>query len=246
VSLAGSVLVVTGGSRGIGRSIVLGAVARGARVIFCSRSLGDESEAVERAAGGAALAVEAHVTREADVERLFDRAVARYGPVDAVVNNAAVSRAGLLTATTTPTWDEVVSTNLTGVFLMTRQAIRHFLRRDGGQIVSIGTLSQFGARGNTSYAASKGGAAGLMRMVARQYGGRGIRANLVIPGYVETQLSAELSDADKRVLVDACPLRRPGSPDEIAGAVLFCAGRESGRLNGNAVYATGGMLEVPL
>jgi 3-oxoacyl-[acyl-carrier protein] reductase len=250
MSLDGSVIIVSGGSRGIGRAIVLGAVRAGARVVFCSRTRGAEARSVEeeaRAAGaGEAVAVQADVADAADVASLFNTTLARFGRIDAVVNNAAVSRANLLTLAPVTEWDEVIRTNLTGAFLVARQAIRCFLGSGGGAIVSVGTLSQYGAPGNTGYAASKGGMAGLVRTISRQYATSGIRANLVVTGYVDTALSSELPDAAKRVLVGACPLRRAGTPDEIAAAVLFLAGRRSGHLTGTALFASGGLLEVPL
>jgi 3-oxoacyl-[acyl-carrier protein] reductase len=140
-----------------------------------------------------------------------------------------------------------MATNLTGSFLVARQAVRAFLdQQSGGQLVLMGTLSQNGVAGNGAYAASKGGALGLTRVIARDYGGRGVRANMVVPGYVETALSSTLTPHQRRSLVDGCPLRRPGSPDEIASVAMFLLSDAARGLNGRAVFASGGMLETPL
>jgi NAD(P)-dependent dehydrogenase (short-subunit alcohol dehydrogenase family) len=252
MNLGRQVVIVTGGSRGIGRSCVLGAAALGARVVFCSRHDGAEQRAVEaeaaaRGAPGAVVGVAADVTREDDVAGLFAAARRQFGPVTSVVCNAATSRESLLVTMETGSWDEVMATNLTGSFLMTRHAIRTFLeQRSGGQLVLTGTLSQNGVAGNGAYAASKGGLLGLTRVIARDYGRRGIRANMVVPGYVETTLSSTLSGLQRRSLVEGCPLRRPGTPDEIAAVAMFLLSDRAHGLNGRALFATGGMLETPL
>jgi 3-oxoacyl-[acyl-carrier protein] reductase len=251
VNLAGKVIVVTGGSRGIGRACVLHAAARGARVVFCSRQNGTDSREVEAAAaaqGGAnaAVGIAADVSDEGSVVELFDVAREQYGAVHGVVNNAAVSRAQLLVSNTTEDWDAVIDTNLSGGFLVARTAMRHFLAQGrGGRIVSIGTLSQYGISGNASYAVSKGGLAGLTRRLTRDYAHTNVVATMVIPGYVETALSASMTDEDRRTLIDGCPLRRSGSPEEIASVVTFLLADTAVGLSGQTIFATGGLREVP-
>jgi NAD(P)-dependent dehydrogenase (short-subunit alcohol dehydrogenase family) len=251
MSLAGKVVVVTGGSRGIGRACVLHAVARGARVVFCSRRNGTDSREVEAAAavhGGAhaALGIAADVADERGVVELFDVAYRQYGAVHGVVSNAAVSRAQLLVSMGTEDWDAVIDTNLSGGFLVVRTALRHFLARGrGGRIVSIGTLSQHGISGNASYAVSKGGIAGLTRRITREYAHAGIVAAMVIPGYVETAMSASMTAEDRRRLIDGCPLRRSGSPGEIASVVTFLLADTTVGFGGQTVRAAGGLWEVP-
>jgi 3-oxoacyl-[acyl-carrier protein] reductase len=251
VSLAGRVIVVTGGSRGIGRACVLEAVRLGAKAVFCSRHDDADSHAVERVAAelggaGAASGVVADVAVEADVARLFSIARDRYGRVDGVVSNAAISRERLLVSTSTEEWDDVVATNLTGGFMVVRQALREFLEHGRtGRIVIIGTLSQYGVSGNASYASSKGGLLGLTRELALRYGNAGITTTMVVPGYVETALSAGMSDRARRTLIDGCPQRRPGSPAEIAAAVAHLLA-DGGGLNGRVIRVSGGLREVPL
>jgi 3-oxoacyl-[acyl-carrier protein] reductase len=252
MTLAGKVVVITGGSRGIGRACVLHAVNAGAHVLFCSRSDGPESRAVEAAAAevggtGAASGIAADVSSEADALRLFETARRQFGAVHGVVNNAAVIRDQLLVSASTEDWDAVIEPNLTGSFLVTREAIRTFLaQRSPGRIVAIGTLSQRGVSGNASYAVSKGGLEGLTREITRRYARAGITSSMVVPGYVETALSAGMSDASKRALIDGCPMRRPGSPDEIAAVVTHLLSDAAAGIDGQTIFVTGGLREVPL
>ena len=252
MTLAGKVIVVTGGSRGIGRGCVLRAVALGARVVFCSRTDGEESREVEATAAecggdGAALGVAADVADEASVEKLFTMARRRFGAVHGVANNAAVIHHALLVSATTADWDAVIVANLTGGFLVAREAIRTFLvQGSGGHLVSIGSLSQRGVPGNASYAVSKGGLEGLTRTIARQYAHAGIVSNMVIPGYVETAISATMTEPAKRALIDGSPMRRTGSPDEIAWVVTHLLSDAAAGVNGQTIRATGGLREAPL
>jgi NAD(P)-dependent dehydrogenase (short-subunit alcohol dehydrogenase family) len=252
VSLRGQVVIVTGGSRGIGRSCVLEAAALGARVVFCCREdetgrRSVESDAASRGLGDLVRGVRANVMREDDVARLFETARREFGPVTSVASNAAASLESLLVTMDTASWDEVMATNLTGGFLVARQALRTFLDRGcGGRLVLMGTLSQNGVAGNGAYAASKGGLLGLARLIARDYGASGIRANVVVPGYVDTALSATLSDHARRRLVELCPLQRSGSPDEIAAVATFLLSDAADGLNGQAVFASGGLMETPV
>jgi len=200
-----------------------------------------------RAAEGCVWGVTADISRERDVRRLFDAAIDRFGEIHAVVHNAAISRDSLLVTMDTEDFDAVLSTNLTGSFLVARQALRVFLGQErGGRIVFIGTLSQNGAPGNAAYATSKGGMAGLMQLISSRYSGRSIRSNLIVTGYVETALSASLSEGARRSLIDACPLRRSASSEEIASVATFLLSDGAQGIDGQAVYATGGLLEVPL
>ena len=249
LELQGKVFVVTGGSRGIGREIVLGAAARGAQVAFCARTLGLDAQGFQEIAGpvGGArvLAVRADISCESDVEALFDATLQAFGRVDVVVNNAGISREALLVSLPAETWDEVIATNLTGAFLVSRRAIQVFLaQQQGGKIVSIGSVMQNGAPSNASYSASKGGLVGLTRAIAQQYGSRGISAQLVVAGAVETELTRGVPEAMKRAIVDACPQKRQAQASEIASAVLFLASQRSGLSNGEAMYVGGGLREV--
>ncbi len=257
--LAGKVVLVTGGSRGIGRELVLEAAARGARVAFCARRLGTEAEAVVEEAGRRTgpenvLAVRADISREEDVEALFAAVLGAFGRVDVVVNNAGLTRDFLLVSFPLEAWDEVIATNLTGPFLVSRRAIRAFRAqpvlsegpgpRPRGTIISIGSVQQNGAPSTACYAASKGGLIGLTRSIAWEEGAHGIRAYLVVVGAVETELIRDIPEAMKRAVREASPQRRPALTGEIASAVLYLASERAGLANGQALYVAGGLREV--
>jgi 3-oxoacyl-[acyl-carrier protein] reductase len=249
--LDGRVIIVTGGSRGIGRACVLHAVALGAHVVFCSRTDGRESRDVEASATAiasvdAACGIRADVSIEADVRRLFARAEDMVGDLHGVVGNAAVLHDRLLASTATDEWDAAIDVDLTGGFLVAREALRAFLERGrGGRIVTIGTLSQNGVSGNIGYAAAKAGLEAFTRSVAHRYAGDGIAANIVVPGYVETALSARMSDASRRALIDGAPMRRAGSADEIASVVAWLLSDDAAGVSGRTLHAAGGLREVP-
>lgn len=249
--LADRVIIVTGGSRGIGRACVLHCVALGARVVFCSRTDGEDSREVEelaRAIAGtdAAHGIRADVSADDDVARLFGFARREYGVVHGVVSNAAVIRDGLLASMSTEDWDDVIAANLTGGFLVLREAIRTFLAQAGsGRIVTIGTLSQAGVQGNIGYAASKAALQALTRDTAHRYASAAITANMVVPGYVDTALSSRMSAAARRALIDGAPMRRAGGTDEIAAVVAWLLSDAAADVSGQTLHASGGLREVP-
>ena len=249
-ALTDKVVVVTGGSRGIGRSIVLRAVAEGAKVVFCARTLGADSEDVARQAEsiggtGSAIATQADVSREADVEALFDLVIDRHDRVDVLVNNAGVNRDALLVHQSTEAFDEVIATNLTGAFLTSRRAVQEFLGQgEGGRIVAIGSVSAGGATSQSAYAASKGGLVGLTRTIAKEYGHKGIVANVVVAGFVETTLTAGVSDEGRRLLQESSALRRIGKAEEIAAVAVYLASSRASFINGEEVHASGGLREI--
>ncbi len=246
------VAIVTGGTRGIGRAIVLELLEAGARVAFCARALGAEaetlvSEAERRFGPGKAKAFRANVANEADVEALFDRTLDAFDRVDVLVNNAGINRDAMLVYTENDVFDDVVATNLTACFLTMRRAVSEFLAQgEGGRIVSVSSLSQQGATSQAAYAASKGGLIGLTRSVAKEYGHKDIVANLVAVGLVDTDLSRKLPGELRRFLVETAPLRREGTPAEIARVVRYLCSENARYINGETIHATGGLLDVSL
>jgi 3-oxoacyl-[acyl-carrier protein] reductase len=251
MDLDGLVAIVTGGTRGIGRAIVLEAVRRGARVVFCARHVERggpevEAEAMAGVGKGRTIAIQADVSQAADVARLFDTARERFGRVDIAINNAGTSASELLVSHSASEWDRVVTTNVIGCLLVARELVRESLR-DGrpGALVTIGSIAQCGAATNSSYATTKGALVGMTEAIARDYGPTGIRANLVVAGLVDTELAQGLNPRSRAYWLDYAPVRRAGTPAEIASVALFLASTRSRHLNGRAVLATGGLLQCP-
>jgi len=247
--LEGRAVLVTGGSRGIGRAVVLGALARGADVAYCSRDGAQDralaDEAAARCPGRRLVALRADVGREADVEAFFDGALSAQGRVDAVVSNAGISREDLLVSCPTATWDELLATNLTGAFLVSRRAVRELAARGGGSLVFMGSLQQYGSpRGASAYAAGKGGVTGLMEAIAWEHGRDGVRANQVAAGYVDTEMTTHLPEFARNRFVEASPLKRLPTTEEIASLVLFLCSARSAGINGQTLHAAGGIREM--
>ncbi len=246
--------VVTGGTRGLGRAIVLGAAAEGASVVFCGRAASEGAAAEVVAAADAAAAgagarvsfVAADVSVEADVERLFDAAVDRLPRLDVLVNNAGILRDRLLIETSLDEWNEVLAVNLRGAFLCARRAIEEILASGaGGRIVNVSSIVAGGATGQAAYAASKAALLSLTRSIAKEYGRRGIACNAVVPGYLETDMVAALSPEARRARELLSPERRFGRPEEVAEAVLFLASADASFVNGDALYVAGAVRDLP-
>jgi 3-oxoacyl-[acyl-carrier protein] reductase len=254
----GKVVVVTGGSRGIGKGIVFAAAAKGACVAFCARQLGDHTrqvidEAEQLAGPGNVIAVKADVSNENDVEAFFDHTLEAFGKVDVVVNNAGfysfeggVGPSSLMLQVPTSEWDAVIATNLTGAFLVARRAVKEFLSRgNGGSIISIGSVSQDGGTGLVSYAVSKAGLLGLTDSIAREYGKNQIRAHVIVAGFLRTDLNKDTPEKYLQMLIDWGPQKRAGLVEEIASVALFLASPRSALLNGAPIFVSGGGRDVP-
>ncbi|MCL4488235.1 MAG: SDR family oxidoreductase [Chloroflexi bacterium] len=255
--LSGKVLVVTGGSRGIGRSIVLAAAAKRARVAFCARDIRPAAQVAAEAERfsepGAVIAMRADITSEDDVEALFDRTLQAFGRVDVVINNAGRLTAGpeagqgnLILQVPISEWDALLGTNLTGAFLVSRRAVKQFLAQgSGGSIISIGSVAQDGGTGMASYAVSKAGLLGLTKTIAQEYGDKGIRAHIVVAGFLRTDLNKDMPEKQLQALIDWGPQKRAGLVQEIASVALFLASSCSAFINGTAVFVSGGAKDIP-
>lgn len=229
--------LVTGASRGIGLAIAGRALAAGNRVALLARSDG-VLDAAEKA-GPAALGVPADVTDPDSVAGAVERVVAAWGGVDVLVNNAGVHRGGRVDRLQPGDWDDVLNTNLTAPLTMTRAVLPHM--GIGSAIVNIGAVVGFrGFPGDTAYGAAKAGLAGLTRVLAVELAGRGVRVNLVVPGFVETEMTSGLSDRARRLILDRIPLGRTGTADEIAAVVIWVA--DSPYMTGSVIAADGGLL----
>lgn len=241
--LEGKVALVTGGSRGIGSSIVRQLADGGARVAVVARAQD------RAAAAAAALPGEGHkgygcdVSDTAAVDALVKSVEADFGGLDIVVNNAGITEDNLLIRISDEQWDNVVDTNLKGAFTLIRAAARGMMRRRSGRIINItSVVGLTGNKGQANYAASKAGLIGLTKSVAKELASRGVLCNAVAPGFIETEMTAQLPEAAKEGLMSQIALGRLGSGDDIAGVVRFLAGPAASYITGQVLVVDGGMV----
>jgi 3-oxoacyl-[acyl-carrier protein] reductase len=235
-SLEGKTALVTGASRGIGRAIAAELAKAGATVVIGYRSGKDEAAEVAGELG--CRAVQADVSDPEDAQRL----VAEAGNVDVLVNNAGITRDGLLVRMPDEDWRVVLDTNLGGTFNTCRAASRGMMKRRGGAIVNLSSISGVhGNPGQTNYSAAKAGVIGFTKSLARELGSRGVRANVVAPGYISTRLTNELPDELKESMLAATPLGRFGEPEDVAGVVRFLCSDAASFITGEVLLVDGGL-----
>lgn len=238
------VAVVTGASRGIGKSIALALAAKGATVVAMDMDA-DATEAVVaelKASGAKALAVVGNVTSSVDVDRMISAAVEEFGRVDILVNNAGITRDGLLMRMKDEEWDAVLNVNLKGAFLCTRSAFKVMSKQRYGRIINIASVvGQMGNAGQANYCASKAGLIGLTKSNAREMAKRNVTVNAVAPGFIATAMTDALPEKVREELAAQIPLERLGSADDIANAVVFLASEASGYITGHVLSVNGGM-----
>jgi 3-oxoacyl-[acyl-carrier protein] reductase len=238
-TLDGQTALVTGASRGIGRAIALALAAAGAELVVNYARSSSAAEVVVAeivAAGGRAYALQADVAEEGQVEAMVQAVLERSGRLDVLVNNAGITRDGLLLRMKTADWQAVIDLNLTGVFLCTRAVSRTMLKARRGRIINItSVVGLMGNPGQANYSAAKAGVVGFTRSAAAEFASRGITVNAVAPGFIATDMTQGL---DPEPILRAIPLRRLGQPEEVAGAVRFLAADPA------AAYITGQVLQV--
>ena len=235
-SLEGKSALVTGASKGIGRAVAQSLAEAGATVVLGYRSGAEEAEALAAEIGG--RAVQADVSNAGEARRLVEEA----GDVDVLVNNAGVTRDGLLARMPDEDWRVVLDTNLGGTFNTCRAAARGMMRRRSGAIVNVSSIvGLHGNPGQTNYSASKAGIIGFTKALARELGPRGVRANVVAPGYVKTQLTNVLPEELQQAMLDNTPLGRLGDPEDVAGAVRFLCSDEAAFITGEVLLVDGGL-----
>jgi 3-oxoacyl-[acyl-carrier protein] reductase len=235
-SLDGRLALVTGASRGIGKAIAQELARAGASVVVGYRSGKEGAETLASEVGG--RAVQADVASADDAKRLVDAA----GDVDILVNNAGLTRDGVLARMSDDDWRTVIETNLSSVFYTCRAVTRPMMRKRGGAIVNVSSIvGVHGNWGQTNYAASKAGIIGFTKSLARELGSRGVRANVVAPGYVKTQLTDVLPEEATETMLANTPLGRLGDPEDVAGAVRFLCSDEASFITGEVLLVDGGL-----
>jgi 3-oxoacyl-[acyl-carrier protein] reductase len=239
-SLAGKVALVTGGSRGIGAAISRELARAGAKVAVNYRSGQEAAEEVAEEVGGAAFQGDVADPREA--QALIEQVEAQLGDVDALVNNAGVTRDTLIARMTDEDWDVVIDTNLRGAFNTSRAVARKMLRRRAGAIVNLtSVVGLHGNPGQANYAASKAGIIGLTKALARELGSRGVRVNAVAPGYIDTALTQVLPEQARTAILANTPLGRLGEPEDVAVAVRFLCSDDAAYVTGEVLQVDGGL-----
>jgi 3-oxoacyl-[acyl-carrier protein] reductase len=235
-SLEGKNALVTGASRGIGRAIAAELARAGANVVIGYRSGKDEAEALATEIG--ARAIQADVSDAEDARRLVEEA----GDLDILVNNAGLTRDGLLARMSDEDWRTVIETNLSSVFYTCRAVTRPMMKKRSGAIVNVSSIvGVHGNWGQTNYAASKAGIIGFTKSLARELGSRNVRANVVAPGYVKTQLTDVLPEEATAAMLQNTPLGRLGEPEDVAGAVRFLCSDEASYITGDVILVDGGL-----
>ncbi len=244
LNLNGQIALVTGGSQGIGRATALVLADCGADVAVLARSL-DKCETVAeeiRAKGRRALAVRGDLGKAEELKAAIEQVARELGPINILVNNAAVTRDGLLLRMKREDWDTVIQTNLTGVFLATQQVLPMMTKARKGRIINLtSVVAQAGNAGQVNYISAKAGLIGFTKAVAREYASRNITVNAVAPGFIETPMTAVLNEAQRAAMLEQIPLKRPGTDLDVAHAVAFLASDEAGYITGQVINVNGGM-----
>ena len=237
------VAFVTGASRGIGRASALRLAASGAAVAACARGDHAAGAAAEiTAAGGSAEALSADVADAGSVQAAVRAALDRFGKIDILVNNAGIARDQLLMRMKPEEWDAVIATNLTAAYSCTQAVLRPMLRQRWGRVINVGSVvGQSGNPGQANYAASKAGLIGFSKALAQEVAARGITVNVVAPGFIETDMTADIGDAAREALSARIPAGRLGRPQDVAAAVCYLASEEASYITGQVIGVNGGM-----
>lgn len=246
MGLMGKCAIVTGASRGIGRAIALELASQGARVVVnYSGSVEKAKQVVEeiQANGGEAIAVQADVANGESVRQLMQTALETYGSIDILVNNAGITRDNLLMRMKDDEWDDVINTNLKGVFLCTKAVTRQMMKQRAGRIINISSIvGVAGNPGQANYVAAKAGVIGLTKTTAQELASRNILVNAIAPGFITTEMTDRLPEDLKQAMLKQIPLAKLGQPEDIAKAVTFFASDSANYITGQTLQIDGGMV----
>ena len=245
LDLSGTTALVTGGTRGIGRAVVLALAAAGAKVAFTYRASAEASDALVaelESNGTEAFGIQAEAADPAAAEAAVAAVVERWGRIDALVVNAGITRDGLMIRMTAADWQAVIDTNLTGAFHVCKAAYRPMMKQRSGSIVTLSSVvGVTGNAGQANYAASKAGLIGFTKSLAKELAGRGVRANVVAPGYIATDMTAAVSEKAMEGIAAQIPLGKAGTPEDIAGAVVWLCSPAAAYVTGHVLHVDGGM-----
>lgn len=243
--LRGKTAIVTGASRGIGAAIARRLCEAGANVVICSRSadaVGEVAKTLENK-GHTIHAIAADISQKPDVESLIEETTAQFSQIDILVNNAGITRDTLLMRLKDEDWHAVLQTNLTGTMYCTRAVLRPMIRQKSGRIINISSVVGLaGNAGQVNYAAAKAGIIGLTKATAKEVAARGITVNAVAPGFITTDMTAQISEQHQKQLLEMIPLREFGHPEDVADAVCFLASDAARYITGQTLQVDGGMV----
>ena len=244
--LDGKVALVTGASRGIGRAIALKLAAEGAKVAINyagNTAKAEEVKAEIEKNGGEAILVQADVADSAAVETMVNTVVEKFGQIDILVNNAGITRDGLLMRMKDEDFDAVINTNLKGVFYCTKLVSKLMMKKRSGRIINMASVvGLMGNAGQTNYAAAKAGVIGFSKSAAKELATRGITVNMVAPGFIDTDMTAAMTDKAKEMTLTGIPLNRMGTPEDVANAVAFLVSDNASYITGQVINVDGGMV----
>lgn len=240
-NLNGKIALVTGASRGIGKAIAQKLVSHGATVIGTATSISG-AEAISDYLGDNGIGKVLNVADPASIQTLLDAINQDYGGVDILINNAGITRDNLLLRMKDDEWQDIMDTNLTAIFKLSKAVLRSMMKKRFGRIINVGSVvGSTGNAGQANYAAAKAGVIGFSKSMAREVASRGITVNVVAPGFIDTDMTKSLSEEQKSAIFKDIPVNRLGTPEEIAAAVLFLASNEAGYITGETLHVNGGM-----
>jgi 3-oxoacyl-[acyl-carrier protein] reductase len=242
--MKGHTAVITGGGRGIGKAIAETLARRGVNIVVVDVNLDIARETADylRTLGVRSIPARADVSKASDVSAIFETAAKEFEKVEILVNNAGITKDGLLMRMREEDWDAVININLKGTFLCSKEAVRLMSKQRYGRIINIASIVAFmGNPGQANYSASKAGIVGLTKTVAKEYAGRGITSNAVAPGFITTAMTDALPENVKTEMMKSIPMNRFGAVDDVANAVAFFAANESGYITGQVIHVNGGM-----